>query len=99
MVNSRSWVFPYKSEHGEYHEYVDTYFPIYPQLQFSNSQFCVPTQEEKRNLQDRLAQQQRLLSQTEQEKREIERNVLKADKEKKLLKANIESPVVLVQIL
>lgn len=47
-------------------------------------------QEEKRNLQDRLSQQQRMLSQTEQEKRELERAALKSDKEKKLMKSSIE---------
>lgn len=47
-------------------------------------------QEEKRSLQDRLAQQQRLLSQTDQEKREMERNNIKNEKEKKMLKATID---------
>ena len=47
-------------------------------------------QEEKRGLQDRLAQQQRVLSQIEQEKREVELTSLRIEKDRKNVKAALD---------
>lgn len=53
-----------------------------------NSHICF--QEEKRGLQDRLAQQQRVLSQIEQEKREVELTSLRIEKDRKTVKAALD---------
>ena len=54
------------------------------------SSHIISFQEEKRGLQDRLAQQQRVLSQIEQEKREVELTSLRIEKDRKTVKAALD---------
>ena len=52
--------------------------------------FILSLKEEKRNLQERLNEHQRLIAQAEQQKRELERTQVRLEKDKKALKTTLD---------